>query len=352
MRGKTIQSTVSFSVFLLSGAMIFSPLHKSDNLFISLVFAFLTGLICIFAALRICEKKDTDNPRFKKLSFIAAILLSVLSAATTLLILTETIKDVSYIANRGISFAYYCFIAFSILIVSYYLCCNSSKGIFRFCIPAVFPFLLLIAVIFSTFSTTGIYFDNLKFNNIEESILSSSIQGIISGLFFFADTIVFIYCFNDLMSDKSGKLMKHSILVGFIIAFSFIGIYNTVTFMIFGSSLTKQLSDPDYALIKLVPGIDMTELISALRIISFIIKSSVYIFSSSLALGKSISGEKKLHVIFIPTIYLTIVPVFVLFYTKGKTLGYGAFQSLVYPLTPIIGLLFMLIFLMSQKNIK
>lgn len=352
MRGKSIQGVVSFTVFLLSGAMIFSPLHKSDNLFISLVFAFFTGLIFILISLRVCERKNTDIPRFKKLSFLIATLLSVLSAASTLLMLTETIKDVSYIANRGISFAYYGFIAVSILIVSYYLCCKSSKGIFRFCIPAVFPFILLIVVIFSAYSTTGVYFENLRFHTLKDSVVNSAIQGIVSGLFFFADSFIFIYCFKDLISDKSGRLMKHSILVGFIIAFSFIGIYNTVTFMIFGSNLTKQLSDPDYALIKLLPGIDMTELICALRIISFIIKSSVYIFSSSLAVSKSISREKKLYLIIIPVIYLAIPPVFAFFYYNSKALGYGAFQSLIYPLTPIMGFLFMLIFLISQKNIQ
>lgn len=349
--GKSIQASVAFTVFLLSGTMIFSPLHRSANIFITLITAFITGILCTSIALRISSKKDFDSYFSKPKLLIFGFLSSLLSTASCLIMLTETIKDVSFIANRGISFIYYSFIAISILSVSYYLSCNTQKGIFRFCIPAAIPFLILFSVIFFSFSEAGIYIKNLKFGTDSSTIISSFFCGITMGLFFFSDTFIFIYCFKDCISFNSGKIMKKSIYTGFIVAMLALSLYGTVTFLVFGRNLTNTLSDPDYALIKLIPGLDMTELISALRIIAFIIKSSVYIFSSSNLLSRLFEKQKKANTIICAVLYGAIPPIFVAAYFSAKSLGYGAFQDLIYPLTTTLGTLYLFIISAFKKNI-
>lgn len=339
-RGKRIGIILSYFAFILSGCFIFSPLHKSENIIISFISAFFVGFTCIFLILLIDKKISRKAEYGTPIYIIFCISACFLSLFTSLMLITEIIKDVAYVAGRNVSYSYYIFISVAILSVSFYLCSNAQKGIFRFCIITANSFLFLILLTTLSFTTTKSIVFDMEFQNIS-GIIASVKAGAVAGIYLTADSVLYLFCFRDLICKE--HLPKKQIYSGFITAFSLIAAYNIMTALIFGKTITKNISDPDYALVKLIPGIDFTEIISAIRIISFIIKSSVYIYCSSKALNKVFFRTSKSLLGFIISHYLLIPVIVVLLTFLDKNLGYGAFQHLIYPSVILLSALFLII---------
>ena len=328
---------LAYLSFSLSGILIFSPLHRAENIIASLCSALITSLLCLLLILRVFAVKKSVTP-----SKTAAVISALLSSFCCLMLITEIIKDVSFVTGRGISLYYYVFLACAVLAVSLYLCLSGEKGIFRFCILSSLFFIFLLFISFSGFATSKSFiFDG---NSLKAGIASSAARGSITGLFITSDSVLFIYCFDEFLRGKSGKLHIRSVFVSFTISFILIISYYISTSLIFGQSLTKELSDPDYALAKLLPGIDFTEAISALRILSFLIKSSVYIFCTSkiygLAFVKKESTQKKgiiIQYLLLPITAALLIPL-------DKSHEYGAFQILIYPSVILLSLILIIIY--------
>lgn len=347
--GKKIGAAFSFAAFYLSGCFIFNPLYKSQNIIISSAFAFITSVPVLICWLNFFDKKRDNTSAHPIIQGFFALVASIFSVLASLMLITEIIKDVSYIANRGVSLFYYISISIAILTVSYYLCYNSEKGIFRFSILAVIPFIFLFLIAFTSFITTKSAVFDIS-SGSSESFISSMTAGIIAGLFFSADSAVYLFCFRKYLCGNDGKLMKKTAFAGFLVSFLAVFIYNLVTFLVFSAKLTKNLTDPDYALIKLVPGIDFTETVSAIRIISFMIKSSVYIFCSSKALKETIFKKNKSLIPIILVLYLLIPITVIILSCYDKNLKYGSFQHMIYPVTILLPVFFSIITSTHKKK--
>lgn len=345
--GKSIQTTISYAVFVLSGFLIFSPLHKSGNLPLSLVCSVITSAGMTLLTARIFSLKSGSSGNHSISKVTLSISASILSLFSVLMLLTEVIKDVAYIANRGVGLFYYTVTALSLLFVSFWLCTSSSKGIYRFCLLSIIPFIILFMTMFFALSTTkSVVFG---FSQTDKSFTEPILTGIKSGLFFTADSVVFCSGFRDYIKTDSGSFPKKQFFTGFLVAYTYIIIYNIFTALIFGR-LTSEISDPDYALIKLIRGIDLTEIISAVRIVSFLIKSSLYIYLSSANLKNCNAFGRFKEKSVTTFLYLLLPATFLFLAFFDKSLEYGAFQHMIYPITFLMSFCFFLSAALFQKK--
>ena len=345
--GRKIQTVISFATYYLSGFLIISPLHKSDNILVSLISGFIVSVILIKLILRFFSRSSATKNNHAVTEKVASVFAVFSAIFVCLILLTEIIKDVSYIANRGISLPYYLFIAVFILFVSYYLCISSKNGIYRFLILSAVIFLLLITVMFfSLFSVRSVIVNTFEIKNPSVSAVTNGIK---AGIFFTLDSVIFLFCFKEQTAFSKKEITLSKLLTGFIISFIYISVYSIFTSLIFGR-LTPEISDPDYALIKLIPSIDLTEIISAVRIISFLIKSSCYIFLCADCFKSAFPKAKLSHKALITIFYISIpIAVFILA-IFDKTLKYGAFQHLIFPINAAMSLCFLTLFTLFQKK--
>ena len=321
---------ISFTSFMLSSEFIFSPLHKSGNIIISAISAFCVGFPCLLVILHFFREERSKEKTNTGFFAFTAIVVSALATVISLMLLTEIIRDVAYVANKNVSMFYYISLSLATLTASYYLCFNSEKGIYRFCILSGIFFLPVFIMIFSAFTTTKSLIIDIGGGSIK-SLSDSILRGALTGLFFTTDACAYITCFNNYIRDENRILKSRQLKKGYIISLILIASYNITTVLIFGSKLTAKIQDPDYALVKLLPGIDLTETISALRIISFLIKSSVYIFATSKMLMAAF-GKMGTRFNYFILIHYILIPVIVIFLTiLNKNLEYGAFQHMIYP---------------------
>ena len=347
VNGKRIQVIISYTVFVLSGFLIFSPLHKSENLPLSLLCSIIVSTITLVSIQALLSQKRNDKISHGFLGAASAIIGAFTSLFASLMLLTEIIKDVAYIANRGISLHYYTFTALIILLASLYLCTSSVNGVYRFTILSSLVFVILFIVIFfSLLTTRGIVAD---FTQKKGSGISAILTGIRSGIFFTVDSCAFLICFGEQIKNEKGKLASKELASGFITAYTFIIIYNILTVLIFGQ-LTSEISDPDYALIKLIRSMDLTEIISAVRIVSFLVKSCIYIHLSALSLKNAFPKIKLSKSSFIALLYLFIPITFLILAIFDKSLKYGAFQHLIYPVTAVMSICFIINYRTSKKK--
>lgn len=346
--GKQISCVLSYISFLLSGMFIFSPLHKAQNITVSLISLLITALLFLLLIIYFINLKHSIL--FKKSHSLLSLICCIFSTFASLMLITEIIKDVAYVADRGISLYYYIILMLAILTVDLYLSLSSEKGMFRFLILSFIPFILLFLMIpFCFITTKTAVLDN--FFSHSSAYFQSAILGIKTGIFLASDSSVFVMCFRNQICNKDYKLPVKSLISGLLISFMLIAIYNIITVMVFGNKLTQSIDDPDYAIIKLIPGIDVTESISVIRIVSFLIKASVYISFSSKALSRTILNGKITHKsitlilhILIPVIVITLA------YFDPK-LGYGAFQHMILPI--VAGLSLVAVFIsdsIMKKN--
>lgn len=345
---KRLQFYITLTCYIFLSFGIFCPVFTAKNFTASLIVCFATAVIYAL----IISKAFSIQPFFKKDNCIIHKLLSVAAAffsiSAVLLLMTEVVKDTCFIAGRGVSREYYLMLSAMLLASSLYLCFNSEKGIYRFTFIGIASVLIFtVASVFPIFTVKQAVFDFYKAT--DSSVKSTVLDGIKAGLFLSCDISVFLYCFKDCFCFDKGysRLTGYSVITAFILWC--IPIFSTL--IIFGRNLTAALHDPLYALTKAFGGFDITELLSALRIFSFIIKSSVYVYSASICIKRAYFASKKhaLKVI-IPIIFATVPAVFLPFIIIGASDSYGKFQSLIYPCVIILSLIFVIFILLRKKE--
>ena len=344
---RKLQCFFAFFVFLLSSLIIFNPLYASDTPLVSL-FAFLvTGTVLISAICAVYKKtKSKALPAFMHIIF--SILCCVLSVFLTLIMLTQVIKETSYIANRNISMFYYMLFTVFVLMAGFYLCTRGFKGIYRFSIICfVFFALLLIASLTVFFSTKGIVKQSIL-SPIEKVTAKDLLAGFKAGVFVSLDSIFFIFCFEEYLIDGKQKLYRHVLLSAFFACFAFFGTIYIIMLLTFGKDIVQQLRYPVFSLLKLVYAVDAVDLLSFTLIPAYMIKSSVYIYSSGICLNKALSKDKNNTKKIIASLHLCIPVILSFIAIFFNNLPYGAFQHTVYIINAILCLLF--IFVITEKK--
>lgn len=344
---KKVNFIITLSCYIFLSFAIFNPLFSRNDFTLTLFFCIVTSCVTLIV---LCFTKKKCIYLIKQSSVLAKVLsvLATISAVfSVLLLMTEVIKDTCYIAGKGVSREYYLFFSLALLSLSLYLCFNSEKGIFRFC------FLSCIAVLIFTFSALlpffsvkGIIFDfHIGMNT---SVISSLKCGILYGLFLSFDVSVFLYCFSKYASLKnSGSRWVITALFCAIIVWI---INYLCAYLVFGKNLVIQLHDPLYALTKTFGGFDITETLSALRIVAFIIKSSIYLYSCSLLIKKAFFSKyaHSLKVI-LPAVFLLIPSIYLPFLFLWDD-SYGKMQEIIYPSVIIMSGIFAIIVCFSKKQ--
>lgn len=343
-----IQLIFSFVSYILSGCFIFSPLHKSQNILLSLISAFITGSILLYLILCIYGKKSISRPTGIFYIFLTST-ASLISTFFSLMLITEVIKDTAYVAARDVSFIYYILLSLATAFVGAYLCLGKSKGILRFTVLYFFSFIFTLSISFCAFITTR-HIHTIPLTNIFTPSISSIKTGVTAGVFFTADSSIYLYCMQHYFAGKGGKFQKKQIYAAYITAFIVISAYNLLTACIFGSNLMQTIKDPDYALVKLIPGIDFTELISFIRIVSYLIKSAVYIHTASMCLSVVFKNPSRAKKALVYSSYALIPLTVILLSVFDSTLEYGAFQHLMTPVAIIMSALFTAIKIIYQKD--
>ena len=348
-RKGNIQCTLAYISFFLSGCFIFSPLHKSQNIIISVSSAFITGFILLKLILSLPLKKQTGSIKSKPLFTVLCLFSLGLSVFVNLMLITEIIKDTAYVAARGVSLGYYFLLTLAILFVSYRLCRGKDKGIFRFSTLTCAGFIIFTAIMFFCFFTTKSAVWNFD-PDIYSTAPSSLLTGVITGLFLTADSSIYIFALSRFYKTGTDKLFSLPLKRGFIISFCLIAAYNILTAAIFGTALTTSIKDPDYALIKLIPGMDITELVSAIRIVSFTIKSALYVYATSHFTALLFPAKKNTFTLSASLQYLLMPLTVGVLSVFDSTLGYGAFQHLIIPAVIVLSLIIIILGALLQKN--
>lgn len=345
-RSKALQSYFSYLAYLLSGFFIFNPLFSSGNIFLSLFISFITSLT-IFEVLMFCFLKKDSQSSCNIATKVTSIICASLSSVSTLILITEIIRSVAFITNRYVSLMYYIAISVSILFVSLNLCFGKEKGIYRFCtIASVVLIITCLISVFSFISCKSILPNTSFIKNASSAIK----QGILSGLFITSDTAIYFFAFSGFTKHQSPRSHSNVIRFSFISGYCLMGLFSLCLTLIFSDSIISEIKDPSYSLIKLIPGIDFTELLSCARICSFMIKSSVYIYTSSKLLSSSFKTKKSLENVFISLIYLSVPLLYLTSLLTNKRHQYGAFQEYIYMFVCLLSLLILLIHIENQKK--
>ncbi len=344
---KRIQLYISLTSYFFLSFAIFNPVFTQENISVNLFFCFLTASLTAFCIFFLYVKSpfSLSESSFFHRSF--AVLVTIISVFSVLLLMTQVIKDTCYIAGKGVSKYYYIMLSLAVLAVSLYLCFNSEKGMYRFCFMSVIPiFLFIVSALLPYFTVKGIVFD---LNNTRDENLSFTIiHGCISGLFFAFDSSLFIYCFKDCFKADLGFV--RSGVASLISSFILWCICITGVYLIFGKNLTVNLNDPLYALTKSFHGFDMTEALSALRLFAFIIKSSVYLYSCSLCIKKAFFPSQKHALKIILPVVFALIPLIYLPFVFLSQKGYGTLQGLIYPCVIILSLIFTFFIILRKKD--
>ncbi len=343
----SFQHFIAATTYLLSGTIIFNPIFSSNNFPLSLLCAFIIGFLLSYATTLIFKKQRGEEINNRYIYGILSVITSILSVFCALLLLTEVIKSVAFIADKPVSLLYYGMLAAVLIAVSFYLCYNSEKGIYRFCILTAFPFAVILFGLFSVFLTTRSFIPiSISNSNISDAILN----GLFCGLFIFSDLCVFHFCFKKFSYKDSGSIYKSSIVLSFFTVFIFFGATSIVMLLTFGGDLLSSLSDPYYSTVKLVFGIDITEILSSARIVAFIIKTSTYLYSAAGTLRRTFLPKRKAVIPFVCVLFLAIPVSFITAAFADKRLEYGAFQYLIYPAVILLSFLFALSYLLHTKK--
>ncbi len=342
---KKIQLCLSYCAFFLSGTGIFHPFKGSDNIIISLATSLIVSSVILFILLHITEKYKVC---FEKKTAAVKINVTVISAGcvfSLLLLLTEVVKDTSFITNRGISLMYYTAISISVLLVNLFLSGGTGRGIFRFLVISFITYFTLFLISYLPFTTVKGAVSDFSFS--KNSVLSSVLSGVKAGTFLTADSVFFILLFKELY--ESTKQKQRCFFTSLMISFVYIFSSSLIPCLVFGTELSGSLDMPDYSLSRLVYGFDITEFISGLRIVSFLIKGSVYmslctklITSSSKRLQSKTGVLLFLHLL-LPTAFLSLA-------VFDNSLGYGSLQHLIIPVSIITSIVLMIYIFVSEKS--
>ena len=345
-RSKRTQTFLTFTVYVFSGAGIFNPLSKSENIYISLLFSLASSAVTFLLMLKIVNKAGGESGHIYSNRKVLSLLLTGVCVFALLVHLTEVIKDTSHIANRGVSLIYYTAVSICVLAVSLYLCVSSEKGIYRFLLLSSVPFLIMLLASFIPFITVKNVI--IEFEKSSSAIISSAKTGIKSGIFFMCDAVFYILFFKE--CNKKTQQKNSALTAGYITACFVIFICSAVPFLIFGSRIANKLPTPDYSTLRLIYGIDITELVTFVRIVSFLIKSSVYLnVCANLITACFVRLAKRRNAV-ITTLHLLLPVTFLTVAAYDKTPVYGAFQHLIFPALCILSALLLIIILLNKKT--
>lgn len=345
--GKKVQFLVSFTVFVFMGLAVFNPIFNAGNVLIGLFFAYASAAITVFFSLYVYKKNKTPICKSSFVAKLLSILCGFFSVVSMLLLMTEIVDDTGSVAGKPMSREYYLLLSIALISVSLYLCFNNERGIYRFCSIAAFIVIIFVIACFFPLNTVNkvvpellIFEKNIVFN--------SALTGIFTGFFATVDSFVFFYCFEKCIGFVDGEV---KLCIAAITACFFLwSICIIICSLIFGSNLLCVLSDPIYSLTKVFRGFDITECLSGLRIIAFVIKSSVYMYSSAFLIKKSfcLNGKNSLKKI-ICILFSSVVIIFLpfLFLDDKK---YGMFQDFLYPLVIFLSVLFAFAMLLRKTN--
>ena len=181
-------------------------------------------------------------------------------------------------------------------------------------------------------------------------MFSSAVIGIISGLMISIDVPAFFTIFKGYITDGKGQIPAKIVTCSFITAFIFLVIQYGCALLVFGKNLTVGLDYPLFALIKLSPLGDVTELLTAAKITAFMIKSSVYSYCCAKCLFTAFfKGTKALTRIMTAT-YLVIPILFFVLTIMQNGKQYGSLQHLIYPATALFSLLICFLDILRVKK--
>ncbi len=342
--GKKIQLCLSYCAFFLSGTGIYHPFKGSDNILISLITSFIVSLCILFLLLRMTEKYKTCFEKTAAVKMLPPVICAG-CVFSLLLLLTEVVKDTSFITNRGINLMYYTAISISVLLVNLYLSSGTDKGIFRFLVISFMTYFTLFIISYMPFTTVkNVTFD---FNTSKNAVSSAVLCGVRAGIFLTADSVFFILLFKELYENTKQK--HRCFLASFLISFVYIFASGIIPYLIFGTELAQKLEMPDYSLSRLIFGFDITEFISGLRIVSFLIKGSVYMgLCTRLITSSSKKFQSKTKVLLF--LHLLLPTVFLSLAIFDKSLGYGSLQHLIAPVSISTSLILMIYIYASEKR--
>ena len=338
-----------FCYFILSYA-VFLPVFSSTNPLIFLITCFFEGLITVYIGAILFGKNFTRSPKSKIIlgCFVPITLLS--AVFLSLLFLTEVIKDVCFISARNVKLTEYILLASAILILSFYLSTNGEKGIFRFCIVSAFicVIIFLMLLLPAIFHGSFVLFPT---DTTSHGVSTSAIRGAIFGLYTSLDFCIFLYCFTPFIFARQVRGIKGTILFSYISSFILAFACILVCYSIFGVNLSANLKSPFYAMSKLIPGYDFTEIITVLLILAFSVKSSVYLFGCTkllqAAFFKNDFPRKKIIISVYALIPITACTLYA--FLKGNR-TYGAFNHLFFPSALCWFILFILCLLFLRKK--
>ena len=344
---KNANFIICLSCYIFLSFAIFNPLFSRTDFALTLFFCIVTSaatIILFFLLNKKCSKKMKESSTLAK---VLSVLATISGVFSVLLLMTEVIKDTCYIAGKGVSREYYLFFSLALLSVSLYLCFNSEKGIFRFCFLSIIPILIFtFSALLPFFSVKGIIFD--FYTRANESVISPLKCGIIYGLFLSFDVSVFLFCFSK--HAKFKNLGTRWVITALFCSIIVWCINYLCVYLIFGKNLVLELDDPLYALTKSFHGFDITETLSALRIIAFIIKSSVYLYACSLLIKKAFFSRHAHSLKIILPVVFALIPLVYLPYLLISHESYGKMQEIIYPSVIIMSGIFTVIVCFSKKQ--
>ncbi len=313
-----------FSYFFFSLCIFTSIFSRSFSGVFS-ASAFLWGLILIIIFRYFANSSYFASQKSKLILSPFYIISYLLCCLCLVLCLTEVIRDVSYITNNTVSLKYYLLLATALLCICLYTF-TKFNGIFRFCIICssicIICFLLLCCSFFTPFS-----FNGFVFCPIANSVPSDILYGIICAFFICGDLPLFLFCFKNQLCTDNKKVKITQLLLPYILSFMLMFICFLLCGSIFGTEITHGLENPFYAMTKLIPLFDCTELISVMRIFGFTIKFGIYLGAMYKLCRFTLFGGSKNKRWFISGFYFSsLIIAFIMYLATKENPRFGAFQ--------------------------
>lgn len=326
---RKIQLYTAFITYFLSGFFIFHPLFDSDNTAISFIISTVLSVVIFEIEMFFFFHKSKNKLKCgSATNILLSTLCALLCVFCSLILITQVIGDISYSTGRYISTSYYIFCSIILLFISFYLCIGKERGIFRFCSVCALAYLIFIPVCYFCFLSTSATFTSFP----EKCAFGLQIKsGIFSAIMLSCDICVFLYAFSDFLrqTDKAKKHLRISFFICHCLVFAFC----LCALLAFGQKLTFDIANVPFSIVKLIPGIDLSEFLSALRIISFTVKSSLYVYSTSQSIKQIFKSSKRVFFFSSLFQYLLIPTIFLTFLLLFENAPYGAVQQYIFPLT-------------------
>lgn len=298
---QTFQNGAIFLSFLLSSPIIFNPLYKSENKPISSILTIIFGIILfvIVAALYSTKIQLKQNILFYVFNVTGFIVICLLASFNVL----EFTRVVSVFSEFYSGQTYRLILGCLIILVSSYAISKNTNGIFRLCSLAVILFIAYYAFMYlGLFTITQtVYPPNLDYNISHNNVYDS----IRNAFYLFADICVFLYINKKTSNNK--KTEKYP-LVRTALVYSGIILANMIrTCFTFGTKLSSHIENCDIASLKLIPTLDITEVIILVSGFAIVIKCSFYLYAAKIICGSLIPGNSNNRICFFSAPIFTLI---------------------------------------------